>query len=70
MVPPTRGDTVSRPIRGFRRRVIVSAVTLAAAVLVSVVLAVLGHSWWIPLLIGYGVVLWLLDPGDGSHYVG
>jgi hypothetical protein len=32
-----------RPVLGFRTRVIIAVVTLAVAVLVSVVFAVLGH---------------------------
>lgn len=60
-----------RPILGFRTRVIIAVVTMAVAVLVSVVLAVGGHPWWISLVIGYGVFLWLLDPDDdGTYYVG
>ena len=59
-----------RPILGFRTRVIIAVVTLAVAVLVSVVLAVLGHPWWIWPAIGYGIFLWLLEPDDGNDYVG
>ncbi len=59
-----------RPILGFRTRVIIAVVTLAVAVLVSVVLALLGHPWWISLAIGYGIFLWLLEPDDGNDYVG
>lgn len=55
---------------GFRTRVIIAVVTLAVAVLVSVVLAVGGHPWWISLVIGYGIFVWLLEPDDGNFYVG
>jgi hypothetical protein len=67
---PSRGDTVRRPILGFRTRVIIAVATPAVAVLVSVVLAVLGHPWWISLAIGYGISLWLLEPDDGNYCVG
>ena len=59
-----------RPILGFRTRVIIAVVTLAVAVLVSVVLAVGGHPWWISLVIGEGIFVWLLEPDDGNFYVG
>jgi hypothetical protein len=54
----------------MRRRVIAVVAILAIAVLASVALALLGHSWWISPAIGYGVFLWLLEPDDGNDYVG
>jgi hypothetical protein len=46
--------------------VIAALVVLAVTVIAAVVLAVLGYSWWILLVIGLIVFFSLLDPDQGS----